>query len=93
LPGSIGRIVQAFKSITTHEYIIGVKQSDWMPFPGKLWQRDYWEHIVRNDNEMTRIMAYIRNNPQQWRDDKLNGGSGNIFMEQTEQYGNEIWMV
>ncbi|MBW1889107.1 MAG: hypothetical protein JRI93_01080 [Deltaproteobacteria bacterium] len=48
----LGDIVGAFKSITTHEYIRGVKQHGWSPFPGKLWQRNYYEHIVRNKNEM-----------------------------------------
>ena len=36
LPDTVGRIVQAFKSITTHEYTIGVRQHGWPPFPGKL---------------------------------------------------------
>lgn len=38
---TLGNIVGAFKSITTHEYIRGVKQSGWPPFVGKLWQRNY----------------------------------------------------
>ena len=76
LSNTFGRIVQAFKSISTHKYIIGVKQSGWPPFPGKLWQRNYWEHIVRYESEMNRIREYIRNNPSQWELDKLNPGTG-----------------
>ena len=45
--GSIGRIVQAFKSITTNTYIQGVNQHGWLPFSGKLWHRNYYEQIVR----------------------------------------------
>ena len=56
-------VVQWFKTMTTNEYIRGVKQSDWPPFPGKLWQRNYWEHIIRNEPELTRIREYIQNNP------------------------------
>lgn len=37
----------------------------------KIWQRNYWEHIIRNDNEYQRISQYIINNPQQWENDKL----------------------
>ncbi len=58
--------------MTTNEYIRGVKQHGWTPFPGKLWQRNYYEHIVRNENEMVRIREYIRNNPAQWATDREN---------------------
>lgn len=72
LPDTVGRIVQAFKSITTHAYITGVKQQGWSPFAGKLWQRNYWEHIVRNESDWHQICEYIHNNPLQWELDQLN---------------------
>ena len=87
-PGSIGRIVQAFKSITTHEYTNGVKQSDWKPFPGKLWQRNYWEHIVRDESDLNRIREYIQNNPAQWKSDKLFVGANLVF---THVPSAEVW--
>ena len=59
----LGDIVGAFKSITTHKYIRGVKQNGWAPFLGKLWQRNYYEHIIRKENEMVHIREYIMNNP------------------------------
>jgi REP element-mobilizing transposase RayT len=68
----LGDIVGAFKSITTHEYIRGVRQHGWEPFPGKLWQRNYYENIVRNDNELIRIREYIKNNPAKWVMDREN---------------------
>jgi putative transposase len=68
----LGDIIGAFKSITMHEYIRSVKQHGWSPFPGKLWQRNYYEHVVRNEKELTRIREYIRNNPAQWDTDKDN---------------------
>jgi len=37
----------------------------------KIWQRNYWEHIIRNHDEYQRISEYIINNPQQWENDKL----------------------
>ena len=70
--GSIGRIIQAFKSLTTHAYTTGVKQSNWPPFPGKLWQRDYYEHVIRTEAELNSIREYIVNNPINWDDDKEN---------------------
>lgn len=90
---SLPDVVHRFKTMTTKKYTDGVKQNDWIPFPRKLWQRNYWEHIVRNENELNQIRDYIRHNPQKWEMDKLNGGSGNIVMEQTAEYGAELWMV
>ncbi len=72
LQGSpLQRVVQWFKTMSTNEYIRGVKQCGWSPFPGKLWQRNYWEHIIRNESELNRIREYIHNNPAQWEMDKL----------------------
>jgi len=58
-----------------------------------IWQRNYWEHIIRNENEFIRISKYIRNNPTKWQKDKLNGGKGNSIMESLSSYNEEIWMV
>jgi putative transposase len=37
-----------------------------------IWQRNYYEHIVRNEAELTRIREYIVNNPLQWENDGEN---------------------
>jgi REP element-mobilizing transposase RayT len=47
-------VVQWFKTMTTNEYIRHVKQNGWRPFNGKLWQRNYYEHIIRNEKEQKR---------------------------------------
>jgi len=65
-------VIQWFKTMATNEYIRGVKQNGWSTFPGKLWQRNYYEHIVRNENELNRIREYIMNNPLQWELDREN---------------------
>jgi len=59
--------------MTTNEYIRGVKQLSWPPFPGKLWQRDYYERVVRSDDELNRVRQYIIDNPQQWALDRERG--------------------
>jgi hypothetical protein len=66
------RVVQWFKTMTTNEYIRGVKTLGWQPFNGKLWQRNYWEHIIRNEQSYQTISEYIINNPSKWNDDKFN---------------------
>lgn len=71
-PNSIGRIIQTFKSISTNEYISGVKSSSWKRFSKKLWQRNYWEHIIRDHEDYIEISHYITNNPAKWDNDKLN---------------------
>jgi REP element-mobilizing transposase RayT len=53
---TLGDIVGAFKSITTNEYIRGVKTLGWISFPGRLWQRNYYEHIVRDGASLDRIL-------------------------------------
>lgn len=69
---TLGDIVGAFKSITTHAYIQGVKQSGWPPFPDRLWQRNYFEHTIRDEASLVRIREYIINNPLQWELDREN---------------------
>ena len=34
------------------------------------WQRNYYEHIIRDDNDLTRIREYIVNNPAAWDEDE-----------------------
>jgi len=70
--GSIGRIVQGFKSITTQKFIKGVRECGWQPFSGKLWQRNYYEHIVRDEEEWQGISDYIAANPINWAMDREN---------------------
>lgn len=68
---TVGDMVGAFQSIVTVEYIRGVKQYDWARFDGKLFQRNYWEHIIRDNESFERIANYIINNPENWKTDKL----------------------
>jgi len=71
-PGkTLGDMVGAFESITTVNYIRGVKTLRWPPFDGKLWQRNYWERIIRDEQSYQTISKYIINNPAKWDDDKL----------------------
>jgi len=69
---TVGDMVGAFESITTVKYIRGVKNKNWKPFDGILWQRNYWEHIIRNEKSYQAISKYILNNPLKWNDDKFN---------------------
>lgn len=67
LPG----VVQWFKTMTTNEYIRGVKNQQWSPFNKKLWQRNYWEHVIRDAVSLNHIRQYIMDNPVHWTTDSL----------------------
>jgi len=60
---SLPDVVNRFKTLTTKRYADGVRQSGWPRFPGTLWQRNYFEHIVRDTTDLNRIREYIQNNP------------------------------
>lgn len=72
LDPSLASIVGWFKTMTTNDYILGVKQDGWSPFDGRLWQRNYYEHIIRNERALDNIRAYIASNPARWQDDDEN---------------------
>ena len=59
----LGDVIGAFKSITTHRYIRGVHEQSWMPFEKRLWQRNYWDRVIRSDRELKKTRKYILENP------------------------------
>ena len=66
-PGSIGAIIGQFKSIVTKRI------NRYRGTPGvPVWQRNYYDHIIRNENDWRRIRAYIVNNPANWARDRNN---------------------
>jgi putative transposase len=69
---NLGDVVQRFKSISTTRYITGVREGGWEPFDGRLWQRNYYEHIIRDDRDLERCRAYIGANPSNWPTDQDN---------------------
>jgi REP element-mobilizing transposase RayT len=69
---TMGEIIGAFKSITTHEYVKGEDELGWPQFYKRLWQRNYYEHIIRDADEWNRIHLYIASNPSAWDADEEN---------------------
>jgi REP element-mobilizing transposase RayT len=66
-PRSVASIVGSFKSAATKRI------NEHRGTPGApVWQRDYFEHIIRNDESLNRIREYILNNPLQWALDREN---------------------
>ncbi|MCC7520207.1 MAG: hypothetical protein IT220_01100 [Flavobacteriaceae bacterium] len=61
---TVGAIVRGYKSAVT-------KQLNQLNIGCEVWQRNYFEHIIRNDMAYQRISAYIKNNPAKWAQDKF----------------------
>ena len=64
---TLGDVVRAFKSISA------IRVNGHLSRSGQpLWQRNYYEHIIRTDDELNRIRQYIRDNPMSWLEDREN---------------------
>jgi putative transposase len=62
--------VDRFKTLTTKLYIDGVHAQKYRPFEFHVWQKSYYDHIIKNDVEYRSIVNYIRLNPQKWNEDE-----------------------
>lgn len=66
-PNSLAAIMRSFKSASARQ--INISSGT----PGAtIWQRNYYEHVVRAESELQRIREYIVNNPSQWAEDEEN---------------------
>jgi len=68
--GSLGAMVQNFKAVSSRRVNV-LRQTPGTP----LWQRNYWEHVVRDEAGLGRVRAYIQSNPARWAADQLNPGA------------------
>jgi len=71
--GSLGAVIRGFKSALTRRINKGRGVSG-----VSMWQRNYWERIIRNERELEAIRRYILANPANWRKDDLYPGSSRI---------------
>jgi putative transposase len=70
-------VIQWFKTMTTNEYIRAVKTASWPSFNRRLWQRNYFEHIIRDEESLLRIQQYILDNLSRWGFDRENPAATN----------------
>lgn len=64
-------MIGSFKSRCVVEWLNYIKNNR-LNLVGKFWQRNYWEHVIRNERELSGIQNYIVNNPPRWEFDKNN---------------------
>jgi len=60
---SLPQVMRWFKTMTTAEYFMGVKNEGWRRVPNRLWQRSYYDRVIRSEQELVEIRAYIESNP------------------------------
>jgi putative transposase len=63
----LGQLIGAFKTVST-KYINLLRDTEGMV----VWQRNYYEHIIRSEREMDRIAHYIESNSSMWTEDDEN---------------------
>jgi REP element-mobilizing transposase RayT len=69
---SLPHVVHRFKSLTAAKYRQGIRDNRWPPFPRRLWQRNYYEHVIRDDEDLDRIRRYVAENALRWKEDPEN---------------------
>jgi REP element-mobilizing transposase RayT len=65
--GSIGAFMAGFKSVVSKR-INQIRNTPGIP----VWQRNYYEHVIRNDEELNHIRKYVTGNPMKWAEDEDN---------------------
>jgi len=65
-------IVRWFKTMTTSQYIKGVINNQFSRFNKQLWQKSFYDHVIRNEESLNNIREYIKNNPKKWGKDEEN---------------------
>ena len=68
---TIGEIIGTFKSLCVSDWLRYIKENR-IDMVSKFWQRNYYEHIIRNEDESNKIREYIQNNPLKWHLDREN---------------------
>ena len=65
-PKTLGRLIGVFKTVSTKQINL-IRNVLGTP----VWQRNYYEHIIRNEESLNKIREYVINNPLTWKEDQL----------------------
>jgi REP element-mobilizing transposase RayT len=75
IPRSLGAVVRSFKSATTKRI------NEHRSTLGAVWQRNYYEHIIRNEESLQCIRRYIQTNPLRWHLDRENPDARGVELQ------------
>jgi REP-associated tyrosine transposase len=82
---TIGEIVGTFKSLCMNDWLTYIKEKT-IDAVAKFWQRNYYEHVICNEDELNKIREYNRNNPLKWDLDKENPGRTGVDVLEEEMF-------
>ena len=68
---TVSEIIQSFKRYSTVEYSKLVKDGILPPFDKQIWQRSFYDHVIRNRDDYNAIYKYIYENPAKWQSDRF----------------------
>ena len=68
---TVSEIVQSFKRYSTIVYAKMVKDGVLPPFDKQIWQRSFYDHVIRNRDDYNEVFKYIYENPMRWYYDEL----------------------
>jgi REP element-mobilizing transposase RayT len=80
---TVGQIIGTFKSLCIHDWLRYIKEKK-IDAGGKLWQRNYYEHVIRSEDELNKIREYIQSNPLKWDLDRENPGRTEVDVLEEE---------
>jgi putative transposase len=85
---NLGAIIGSYKSLCANAWLKLIKFRD-INARGKFWQSNYYEHVIRNEEELNRIRNYIADNPLKWESDRENPVNQYVPVTKTQKE----WMV
>jgi REP element-mobilizing transposase RayT len=69
---TLSDVIGGFKSMSSLAYAAGVREHGWRSMPTGLWQRGFYDRVIRDERELAVVRGYIRLNPERWTRDRLN---------------------
>lgn len=67
---TVGDVVGTFKSLCVKHCLDYIKHNESSQHLGKFWQRNYYEHVIRDHDDLAHIRQYIHTNPARWEEDE-----------------------
>ena len=81
--GSLASVLRLIKQSVTRRVAVGLDVGARLGVPLPIWQRNYYEHIIRNQDELDKIREYIRTNPLRWACDRYHPENGVLVQDET----------
>ena len=71
---TVSDVIRWFKAMTSNAYSRGARAGQWPRCGTRLWQRGFFDHVVRRNRTLWVIQRYIIENPRRWKKDRYHRG-------------------